>query len=123
MIEILGQTPSKSNTYRIITMRRKDGKSHGSLAKTDELKAFENSFIMQLKQHQNPFINGAFEFYGRIYFRSWRSDLDNSLKVVLDCLQSAQWIDNDNNCVKIVCEKKVDANNPRIHFMLKSIQV
>ena len=39
---INNQVPSKSNCYRIITLN-----GHGSLAKTQKLKDFENAFYMQ----------------------------------------------------------------------------
>ena len=39
---IHGQPPSKSNCYRIISI-----KGHGSLAKTQALKKWEQSFFMQ----------------------------------------------------------------------------
>jgi Holliday junction resolvase RusA-like endonuclease len=49
------------------------------------------------------------------------SDLDNHCKVVLDCLQKAGAIVNDNKCVKIVAEKFIDKVNPRIEFKIVTI--
>lgn len=34
------------------------------------------------------------------------------------CLQHCKAIKNDNNCVKIVAQKFVDRDNPRIEFKL-----
>ena len=48
-------------------------------------------------------------------------DLDNSLKVVLDCLQQTHTIVNDNKCCKIVAEKFIDKSNPHIEFRLVEI--
>ena len=95
MIEgtILGNTPSKSNCYKIITFKNKStGKTHASLAKTSALKKYEYSFYMQVGKSRGAIIDEYFEFEIDVYYPSNRSDLDNSLKVVLDCLQKAKVI-------------------------------
>ena len=113
---IIGQAPSKSNTYKIITIG-----GHGSLAKTPGLKAYEQSFYMQVGKYRNLMIEGFFELHIRVYFATMSHDLDNSLKVVLDCLQYTKTIKNDNKCVKIVAEKFLDKNEPRIEFRLVEV--
>ena len=114
---IPGQVPSKSNTYRVVTL-----KGHGSLAKTSALKAYEQAFYWQLPGgYRNLMIDGPFEFYARVYFTSMSHDLDNSLKCVLDCLQYTKTIKNDNKCAKIVAEKFIDKENPRIEFRLVEV--
>ena len=113
---ILGQAPSKANTYRIITIN-----SHGSLAKTDALKKYEHDFYLQCGSYRNKNIKGFFELYIDVYFQSNLPDLDNSLKVILDCLQTCKAIKNDRNCVKIVANKYVDKNRPRIEFTIKEV--
>ncbi|MDR0431063.1 MAG: hypothetical protein LBH58_11360 [Tannerellaceae bacterium] len=45
---ISGQVPSKSNSYKIITLN-----NHGSLAKTAALKDYERSFYLQCNQYRN----------------------------------------------------------------------
>lgn len=110
---IIGQAPSKANTYRIITIN-----GHGSLAKTDAMKSYEQKFYLQCGAYRNKNIKGFFELHIDVYFQSNQPDLDNSLKVVLDCLQSCKAIKNDRNCVKIVANKFIDKNNPRIEFTL-----
>lgn len=108
MIEVIkGNTPSKSNCYRFA------GKV---MYKTKELKAYEESFYLQCKQYRNANIDTEFEFRIKVYYPSRRSDLDNSLKVVLDCLQKVKAIKNDNKCIKIIAEKFLDKENPRIEF-------
>lgn len=82
---INGNTPSKSNSYRIITLL-----GHGSLAKTKALRDYENRFFMQSGQYRDLGIDKYFEFHCKVYYPSMRSDLDNSLKILLDCLQSAR---------------------------------
>lgn len=118
---ILGNVPSKSNCYKIITLKRKDGKLAGSLAKTEALRLYESNFFIQCNQYRNKIINGYFEFYIDVFYPSQRSDLDNSLKIILDCLQNIKAIKNDNKCVKIVANKYLDKQNPRIEFELKPI--
>ena len=52
---IIGQPPSKSNSYRIITIS-----GHGSLAKTAKLKEYEKSFYLQCNKYRNKAISGFF---------------------------------------------------------------
>lgn len=108
---IIGQVPSKSNSYKIITLS-----GHGSIAKTQALKAYEKSFYLQCNYYRNRNIKGLFELHLSVFNGSQRPDLDNSFKVILDCLQSCKAIENDRNCIKIVAEKFVDKKNPRIEF-------
>lgn len=113
---IYGQAPSKANTYRIITIN-----GHGSLGKTTAMKKYEHDFFLQCGAYRNKKISGFFELYLDVYFKSNQPDLDNSLKVILDCLQECKAIKNDRNCVKIVANKFVDKNNPRIEFTIVEV--
>lgn len=112
----MGQCPSKSNQYRIITIG-----GHSSLKKSDAVKKYEESFYLQCGAYRNRNIKGFFEFYIDVYFQSNRSDLDNACKVTLDMLQSCKAIQNDRQCVKIVANKFIDKNNPRIEFTLLEV--
>ena len=116
---IYGNAPSKSNCYKIIKIRSKKGE-HYSLGKTGDLKDYEASFAMQCHKYRNANIRGFFEFHLRVFYPSNRSDLDNSLKCILDCLQSddIKAIQNDNRCIKIVAEKHIDNTLPRIEFKI-----
>jgi Holliday junction resolvase RusA-like endonuclease len=113
---ILGSCPSKSNCYRIITLH-----GHGSLAKTKKLKEYEDTFFMQCGKYRNLGIDSFFEYHCKVFYPSMRSDLDNHTKIVLDILQKTKTITNDNKCVKIVAEKFIDKENPRIEFKLVTI--
>jgi Holliday junction resolvase RusA-like endonuclease len=118
---IYGNTPSKSNCYKIITVG-KGIKAHSSLAKTKALKDYENNFYIQLHPDLRGIdINTYFEFEIDVFYPSQRADLDNSLKVVLDCLQKTETIRNDNKCVRIVANKALDKINPRIEFKIKTL--
>ena len=114
---IFGNPPSKSNCYRIITLN-----GHGSLCKTKVLKQYENDFFIQCNHYRNKDIKGYFEIYIDVFYPSQRSDLDNSLKCILDCLQKVKAIENDNKAVKIVAQKFLDKLNPRVEFIIKEIK-
>ena len=53
---VMGQPPSKSNSYRIVTIS-----GHGSLAKTPGLRSYENAFYMQVGKYRDMNIAGYFE--------------------------------------------------------------
>ena len=122
MITIYGQCPSKSNSYRI---------GYKGLYKTDKLKKYEKDFLLQLPKAKST-IEGEFEIIILVYYDSRRPDIDNSLKVILDCLQkesyipkgkyeikNERYIRNDNKCVNIDITKRLDKKNPRIMFWIK----
>lgn len=92
------------------------------MAKQDALKKYEDSFYMQVGDYRNLNIKGYFEFHCRVFHTSMRPDLDNALKVLLDCLQKTKTIENDNKCVKIVAEKFIDKLNPRVEFKIVTIE-
>lgn len=119
MIQIIqGQCPSKSNAYKIITIN-----GHASLTKQASLKLYEKSFYLQCNEYRNKMIKGLFELELNVYNGSQRPDLDNAMKVILDCLQSCKAIENDRNCVKITAQKFVDKTNPRIEFSIKQVNI
>lgn len=110
---IYGLPPSKSNSYRIITIH-----GHGSLAKTQATNKYEESFFMQCGL-RNANIDKRFKLTIDVYFNSDRPDLDNSCKVVLDMLQSCKAIKNDRLCSEIHARKLIDKENPRIEFEIE----
>lgn len=112
---IRGQTPSKSNQYRIITLH-----GHGSLCKTKQTKAYEESFFMQCGL-RGAMIDRRFKLDIDVYFASDRPDLDNALKVTLDCLQACKVIRNDRDCAEIHARKLIDKDNPRIEFTIETL--
>lgn len=114
---IHGACPSKSNSYKII----KIGNIY-SLGKTPALKKYEKDFYIQCNVYRDKEIDGYFEFYMDVYYPNQRSDLDNSAKVVLDCLQKSKAIINDNKCVKLVLRKFLDKEKPRIEFVIKKVE-
>lgn len=113
---ILGKVPSKSNCYRVATRY-----GHGTIVKSGSIREYEQSFYMQIGSLRNIEIGGLYEFYVRVYYPTMRSDLDNALKVLEDCLQHTRTLKNDNKCVKIVAEKFIDKLNPRVEFRIVTI--
>ncbi len=109
---IHGVCPSKSNCYRI---------GDKGLFKTKALAEYEKAFYLQCNKYRNRNITGLFEFHVQVFYPANRADLDNSLKVVMDCLQEVKAIENDNKCVKIIAEKFIDKKDPRIEFTIIEI--
>jgi Holliday junction resolvase RusA-like endonuclease len=112
---IYGQCPSKSNCYRIITIR-----GHGSLGKTTAMKQYEESFLMQCSLRK-AMISKRFKLTVDVYYKSDQPDLDNSLKVILDCLQTCKAIKNDRLCAEIHARKLIDKLNPRVEFEIEEL--
>lgn len=107
-VTILGTVPSKSNNYRV---------GNGKFYKPKTLVDYENSFFLQCNHYRNRNIQGFFELYIDVYYPSNRSDLDGALKAVLDILQKkVNAIANDNKMVKIVAQKFVDKEKPRVEL-------
>ena len=113
---ITGNCPSKSNCYKVIRLGSKC-----SLGKQKHLKSYENSFKLQMLNYKYKLIETEFKFIIDVYYNSRRPDLDNALKVVLDCLQKAGAIKNDNKCLEIVARKHLDKENPRVKFSILRI--
>lgn len=114
-VVVYGDMPSKSNQYRIITI-----KGHSSLAKTTAVKKYEENFYKQ-NFLRDANIKGFFEVEVDVFFQSNRKDLDGAFKLFLDVLQSTRTIVNDRQCTKIVARKFIDKNNPRVEFVLKEV--
>ena len=110
---VKGNCPSKSNCYKVIKIGHRCG-----LGKQKKLQKYEDSFKLQMLNYEYKLIEGNFKFIIDVFYDSRRPDLDNSLKVVLDCLQKAQAIKNDNKCLEIIAKKHLDKEEPRIEFTI-----
>ena len=115
MIEftINGKVPSKSNCYRIINTG-----GHASLCKAPSLKAYEQAFFLQCPARGTD-MTSLFTIEADVFYENMRPDLDNCLKIVLDCMQQCRVIRNDRQCVEIRARKLIDKNNPRISIRLE----
>lgn len=109
---VIGNVPSKSNSYRIITTH-----GHGALAKTAALTTYERSFYLQFPG-RGVMIDRPFVLDVDVYYRSNRPDLDNALKIILDCLQQCKAIKNDRLCVGINARKFVSKERPRAEITI-----
>jgi Holliday junction resolvase RusA-like endonuclease len=106
---IRGAVPSKSNCYRIIKINK-----HGSLAKSKGLKVYEKMFFLQVPDYtRGLLLTGLLKAKIAVYYTSNRLDLDNSAKILLDCLQASKVIKNDNQIVDLHMTKHIDRDNPR----------
>ena len=114
---IQGKVPSKSNSYKIISFG-----GHASLAKTSALKEYEKAFYLQCPC-RGAMIDGYFTIEIRVFHENNRPDLDNAMKILLDCLQSCNVIKNDRYCTEIHAYKFVDKNNPRVEIILKKVEL
>jgi Holliday junction resolvase RusA-like endonuclease len=115
MITILGQVPSKSNGYKI---------GNNRLYKSKELKEYEERFFWQYAVatgRQIETIKEKFAIEILVFFQSNRSDLDNSAKIILDCLQDCKAIENDRLCHRLTMQKFIDKDNPRIEFEITKL--
>lgn len=109
---IYGQVVSKANNYEV------GNDKHGGryIIKSEAIRAYERSFIEQCQVYKDRMIDCHFTLYVAVYESSVRYDLDNALKTILDCLQMARAITDDNLCRKIVAEKRIDKLRPRVVF-------
>lgn len=113
---IRGSVPSKSNAYRIVTIH-----GHGSLAKTKALKEYEQQFFLQCGRYRDANIREYFKIDIDVYYASQRPDLDNAMKVILDCLQACKAIENDRWLVELHARKFIDKYDPRIEFTITPV--
>jgi Holliday junction resolvase RusA-like endonuclease len=114
-VKIYGHPPSKANSYKI---------RGNSLGKAQKVVEYEEAFRLQVNAIRSTgllpkeTIEGEFYLELDVYYKDNRSDLDNSAKVILDCLQANGVIRNDRNLTRLVMTKKVDKDHPRIEFTL-----
>ncbi len=118
MTEIIhGQVIAKSNHY--LSVPGKFGTRR--IIKDEKIRAYEQSFIAQCRIYRNKRISGRFRLFVKVRHSSPRFDLDNSLKTLLDCLQSVNAITDDNLCYQIEAEKHIDKRYPRVEFAILEV--
>lgn len=112
---IKGQPIAKANNYQAVPS--KGGEKR--IIKTARLREYERSFVAQCSKYKGARVNFPFCLTARVFFRNNANDLDNALKTLLDCLQYAGAVTNDNLCAKLVATKDTDAENPRIEYKIE----
>lgn len=115
---IFGQVVAKANNYMAVP----DKEGGRRIIKSDSVRRYERNFAMQCRAYRGRKINSPFILHINVYQSSWRYDLDNSIKTVLDCLQMVGAITNDNLCTEIRARKGIDRTNPRVVFSIQETQ-
>ena len=117
---ISGTVVSKSNSYRA-GMKKGMGKYIPILKKSYKLREYEIMFKKSLPSvFHRVVIEKRFKLEMDVYFRRNANDLDNTPKVVLDCLQQIGFIKNDNLCFEIVLIKHL-AHDAKINFKISEL--
>lgn len=114
---IYGQIIAKANHY--MSVPGKGGAKR--IIKDGKIREYERSFIAQCRIYRNRRISSRFRLFVKVWHSSTRFDLDNSLKTLLDCLQSVNAITDDNLCFQIEAEKHIDRYHPRIEFAILEV--
>lgn len=114
---IFGQVIGKANHY--LSVPGSDGERR--IIKDDAIRAYEASFAQQCRIYRDKNIDEPFVLDITIWYNSFRFDLDNSLKTVLDCLQYVHAIRDDNKCIEIRARKRIDTRTPRLTFTISPI--
>lgn len=115
---IYGQVVAKANHYLAVP----DGHGGRRITKDPEVRLYEQSFAEQCRLYRDKRISVKFRIVVRVFHSSMRYDLDNSIKTVLDCLQQANAITDDNLCFEIRAEKHIDKRIPRVEYSIQPLQ-
>ena len=115
---IHGQVPSKSNSYLAVP----DSAGGRRIIKNDKVRDYERSFARQCTLYKGRHICRPFNLHAVVYESTHSYDLDNAFKSILDCLQYAGAITNDNLCIGINARKAIDRQNPRVTFAIEEIE-
>ncbi len=114
---IQGDVPSKSNSYKIITLRYRDGRTIARLGKTSKLTEYERTFSLQCKG-KGMHISEPFICEIDVFFGNRQKDIDNASKCILDCLTQNDVIKDDVLCYELTLHKHIDRKRPRINIRL-----
>lgn len=112
---IMGQIVAKANNYQAVPDRATGGRR---IIKNSKVRAYERNFLKQCREYAGRMIDRPFELIVTVFYLHNNFDLDNSLKTLLDCLQLAGAITNDNLCKRIDATKRIDPYRPRVEFSL-----
>ena len=118
METIYGQVVSKANNYIAVP----DSAGGRRIIKNDNIRAYERTFSEQCRIYRGRGISRPFRLHITVYESSNVYDLDNCLKTILDCLQYAGAITNDNLCIGINATKKTDRQRPRVVYGIEETE-
>lgn len=114
---IHGQIIAKANHYQAVP--GKNGEKR--IIKDKKIRAYERNFMEQCTKYRNRHISSRFRLFVRVWHSSVCFDLDNSLKILLDCLQMVGAIADDKLCFQIEAGKRIDKYHPRVEFALLEV--
>lgn len=118
METIYGQVVSKANSYKTVP----DSAGGRRIIKNEQIRAYERSFLDQCRIYRGKGISRPFRLHVTVFESSNAYDIDNALKTILDCLQYAGAIANDNLCIGISATKKIDRRRPRVVYGIEETE-
>ena len=118
METIYGQVVSKANSYMTVP----DSAGGRRIIKNEQIRAYERSFLDQCRIYRGKGISRPFRLHVTVFESSNAYDIDNALKTILDCLQYAGAIANDNLCIGISATKKIDRRRPRVVYGIEETE-
>ena len=120
--EILGHLPSGKNNYEI----KKSWKSGKLTLVKHGLRQYEKDFakqalVLAVRNKLKAPISGALALVAKVWFHSFRRDVDTIL--FCDLLQKSGLIKNDRMIrLKVIDGVHMDAKNPRVEFCLYGME-
>lgn len=118
LIIVKGKVPAKSSLKRMGISKR--GKPFMySRKKTYQYEVAFMYSVLKLKR------DNQFPLTGRLYIGidwytdSYRQDVDSPPKIIMDCLQKAGIVANDNVFDKLTITRYIDKQNPRAEITIK----
>ena len=118
METIYGQVVSKANSYMTVP----DSAGGRRIIKNEQIRAYERSFLDQCRIYRGKGISRPFRLHVTVFESSNAYEIDNALKTILDCLQYAGAIANDNLCIGISATKKIDRRRPRVVYGIEETE-
>lgn len=118
METIYGQVVSKANSYMTVP----DSAGGRRIIKNEQIRAYERSFLDQCRIYRGKGISRPLRLHVTVFESSNAYDIDNALKTILDCLQYAGAITNDNLCIGISATKKIDRRRPRVVYGIEETE-
>ena len=115
---IFGQVVAKASHMQAVP----DGQGGRRIIKDEKIRAYERNFDEQCRLYRDKNIDRPFLLHITVYQSSNVYDLDNSLKTILDCLQYAHAIKDDNLCIGIRADKRIDRDRPRIVYGIEETE-
>ena len=118
---IYGKVPAKSSSRRIIYNRKLN---RPMVISSAEVLQYEKDFQRQVlgvwKNNFNP--DARLDVSIQWFTDSCRMDIDSPAKVVFDCLQKCEVIENDNRIDEYYIVRGIDKKNPRIVIVIEEIK-